>query len=219
MYFMNEIINDIEELRTNHAGETHGYFGISGKPTEDDFCIDVIDICKALAPYEIDYEYEDEIPETEDKGLWSNDDFATKYIDYLIELGYIQDWDDSKGDNTYNWRSPVSNNIDFTIFKSLIDDGIYVLFKVHRWGDVRGNYTDNCILHFEHDYEWYEAFDEVNRNVYVEIDDVEYTVEINFWKDGFEVYNEAWDYLFDVYGCDRDDVISEIKDKLAENKE
>ena len=134
-------------------------------------------------------------------------------------MGYIQDWDDSKGDNTYNWRSPVSNDIDFTIFKSLIDDGIYVLFKVHRWGDVRGNYTDNCILHFEHDYEWYEAFDEVNRNVYVEIDDVEYTVEINFWRDSFEVYNGALDYLFDVYSYGREEVIEEIKDKLAENKE
>ena len=85
--------------------------------------------------------------------------------------------------------------------------------------DRNGNYTDNCILHFEHDYEWYEAFDEVNRNVYVEIDDVEYTVEINFWRDSFEVYNGALDYLFDVYSYGREEVIEEIKDKLAENKE
>jgi hypothetical protein len=30
---------------------------------------------------------------------------------------------------------------------------------------------------------------------------------------------EDWEYLFDVYGCDREEVAEEIKDKLAENKE
>lgn len=217
MRIMENIIKDIEDLRTNHAGEQHGYFCIGGTPDKDDFVIDTLDICKALAPYEIDYEFEDEIVEPNpDKymGFWDDSDFADRYIDYLIDLGYIDEDDESN--NSYNWRSPVSNDIDFSIYKSLIDDSIYVLFKVHRFGDVRCNYTDSCILHFEHDYEWYEAFDDVNCNVYVEIDDIEYTVEINFWRDGFEVYNETWDYLFDVYGYDRDDVIADLKEKLKE---
>lgn len=220
MEFMSKIIDDIQALRNNHAGETHGYFSIGGEPTDDDFCIDVIDICKALAPYEIDYELADEMPGREkSQYVFYENDFAENYIDYLDELGYI-DYDGGDGNNTYNWCSPVSNDINFTIFKSLIDDSIYVLFKVHKWGDVRGNYTDNCILHFEHDYEWYEAFDECNRTEYIEIDGVSYAVEINFWRDGFEVYiEEDWDYLFTVYGYNREEIISEIKDKLAENKE
>jgi hypothetical protein len=217
---MQTIIDDIQELRTNRAGETHGYFSINGEPTEDNFCIDVINICKALAPFEIDYEHADRLPETENNGLWVDNDFAKQYIDYLIESDYIQDWNNAKYNNTYNWNSPVSNNIDYAVFKSLIDKSVYVLFKVHRWGDVRGNYTDSCILHFDGEYEWYEVFNETNRTEYIEIDDVKYAVDINFWRDGFEVYNtETWDYICTVYGCDREDVINDLKDKLKEQEQ
>jgi hypothetical protein len=189
MRFIDRIIDDIKELRTNHAGERHGYFSIGGEPTEDDFILDTVKICEALTCYEIDYELAEEMPTPKDNPYGFNEnDFAENYIDYLIELGYIEDWNNCKGDNTYNWSAPVSNDIDYHTFKSLVDNSIYILFKVHRYGDVRGNYTDNCILHFDHDYEWFEAFDEVNRTKYIEIDNVEYAVEINFWRDGFEVY-------------------------------
>ena len=213
---MKTIIEDIEDLRTNRAGEQHGYFTIGGKPTEDDFCIDTIDICKALINYEIDYEFEDEIDMCDKEDVWYQPDFAERYIDYLIELGYIEDWDNAKGNNSYNWSAPVSNSVDYTEFKSLVDDSIYVLFKVHRWGDVRTNYTDNCILKFDNDYEWYEAFDEVNRSEYVEVDGREYYVEINFWRDGFEVYDETWEYIDTVYGYDKEEVVECLKEKLKQ---
>lgn len=215
---MQTIINDIEELRTNRAGEQHGYFTIGGKPNEDDFCIDIIDVCNALSQYEIDYELEDEIDLCEKEDVWCQPDFAERYIDYLIELGYI-DEDNSRSDNSYNWSAPVSNSINYTEFKSLIDDSIYVLFKVHRWGDVRCNYTENCILHFDHDYEWYEIFDECNRTEYITVEDVDYAVEINFWRCGFEVYNAEWEYLFDVYGYDKEDVAEDLKEKLKQNND
>ena len=220
MEFMSNIIEDIKELRTNHAGETHGYFSIGGEPAEDDFVIDTVKICEVFSRYEIDYELADEMPEAE-KNPYSfhENDFAENYIDYLDELGYIC-YSNGKGENSYNWNSPISNDIDFTEYNSLIDDGVYVLFKVHRYGDVRGNYTENCILHFDHDYEWFDAFDEVNRTEYIEIDGVKYAVEINFWRDSFEVYTEGdWDYLFDVYGCDKEEIIEEIKSKLAEKED
>lgn len=217
MNFMSKIIEDIKELRAKHAGEQHGYFSIADEPAEDSFIIDTIKICEALSCYEIDYELADEMPEKEkDAYCFYENDFAEDYIDYLDELGYIS-YSDGKGNNSYNWGSPVSNEIDFTVFESLIDDGIYVLFKVHRWGDIRVNYTENCILHFDHEYEWYEAFDECNRTEYIEIDDVSYAVEIDFWREGFEVCTEEnWDYLFDVYGYDKEEIIKEIKSKLAE---
>jgi hypothetical protein len=220
MKLMSNIIEDIKNLRTNRAGERHGYFTIDGEPKEDAFILDTVKICEALSRYEIDYELADEMPEHE-KNPYSfyENDFAEDYIEYLDELGYI-DSDEGKGNNTYNWSSPVSNNINYEEIKSLIDDSVYVLFRVHRWGDVRGNYTEHCILHFDHDYEWFEAFDEVNRTEYIEIDGVNYAVEINFWRDGFEVYTEGdWDYLFDVYGSDREEIIEAIKNKLAEKED
>jgi hypothetical protein len=224
MKFMDNIIADIEDLRTNHKGERHGYFFIGGTPTRDDFVIDTVDICKALAPYEIDYDTEFEVDMNElgvdDKYVWYQPDIAERYIDYLVKMKYIEDWDKAGSDNSYNWESPVSNDVSYFTFKSLVDDSIYVLFKVHRWGDVRGNYTDNCILKFDDAYEWFEAFDEVNRNEYVQVNGQKYCVEIDFWREGFEVYNEAWDYICTVYGCyDRKDVVEAIKDHLEkENK-
>lgn len=216
---MSNIIANIKELREKHAGERHGYFTIGGEIAEDSFVIDAVRVCKALQIYEIDYELADEMPEKENNPYsFYENDFAENYIEYLDELGYLC-YEDGQSDNSYNWSSPISNDINYTVFNSLIDNSVYVLFKVHRWGDVRCNYTENCILHFDHDYEWFEAFDECNRTEYIEIDGVNYAVEINFWKEGFEVYTEEnWDYLFDVYGCDNEEVTQHIKDKLAENK-
>lgn len=217
MRIMNDIIKDIEDLRNNRAGETHGYFTIGGYPSEDWLGIDTLDICKALAPYEIDYElYDgDELPDEKDMYGFSAD-YATRYIDYLIELDFIENWDMADSNNTYNWSSPVSNDIDYTVFNSLVDRSVYVLFKVHRFGDVRGNYTDNCILHFDSESDWLEIFSDVSKSVYIDIDEVEYAIEIEFWNDGFNVYRtDTWDYLFTVYGYDIDEVTEEIKEKLA----
>lgn len=221
MRIMNEIIKDIEELRNNRAGEKHGYFTIGGYPSNDWLGIDTLDICKALAPYEVDYEVNDgdELPDEKDMYGFGND-YATRYIDYLISLGYIQDWNNAECNNTYNWSSPVTNDIDYTIFNSLIDNSVYVMLKVHRFGDVRCNYTDSCILKFDNKYEWFDAFDEVCRTEYVTIDDVEYAIEINFWTDVVNVYTaDNWDCLFDIYDLYRDDAIKIIKYKLANSNE
>ena len=218
MKFMDEIIKDIEDLRINRAGERHGYFTISGTPNDDWFGIDVIDICKTLAPYEIDYEIADgdELPDGKDEYGWERDDYAERYINYLIELGYIEDWCDAQGNNSYNWSAPVSNDINFYTFKSLIDDSIYVLFKVHRFGDVRCNYTDNCILKFDYDYEFYEAIDSEYKTV--EIDGIEYEITISFWSEGFEVFDTNGEYICTVYNIDKDNIIEEIKENLTKQQ-
>ena len=217
MKIMNEIIKDIEDLRNNRAGETHGYFTIGGYPSDDWLGIDTLDICKALAPYEIDYELydSDQLPDEKDMYGFSAD-YATRYIDYLIELDFIENWDMADSNNTYNWSASVSNDIDYTVFNSLVDNSVYVLFKVHRFGDVRGNYTDNCILHFDSESYWLEAFSGVSKSVYIDVDEVEYAVEIEFWNEGLNVYRtDTWDYLFTDYGYNIDEATEEIKEKLA----
>lgn len=216
MRFMNEIIKDIEDLRTNHAGEQHGYFCIGGKPTEDDLRIDTLDICRALADYEVDYNMadEDELPDGKDKYGWGQEDYAERYVQYLIDMGYIEDWNDAKGENSYNWGSPVSNHINFCTFKSLIDNSEYMLFKVHRFGDVRCNYTVNCLLHFDDDYEFYEAINPEYK--IIEVDGKEYEIRLDFLSEGFDVKDEDYNYIGTIYSYDKEEVINDIRDLVAE---
>lgn len=47
-------------------------------------------------------------------------------------------------DNTYNGNCNISNDIDYRIIKG--EDTIKVLFMVHLFGDVRGNYTDWVVV-------------------------------------------------------------------------
>ena len=82
-----------------------------------------------------------------------------EYLDYMEELGYLEE---GKGDNSYNWAGNVSNHFDFRVHNDLINGGIYVEFKVHLYGDVRGNYTDSVLLKFDNDYFFYEGIAEVS---------------------------------------------------------
>ena len=49
-----------------------------------------------------------------------------------------------KGDNTYNYSSNINNNIDYRIYN--INNEVYIKLKVHKYGDIRANYTDEIIL-------------------------------------------------------------------------
>lgn len=217
MRIMENIIKDIEDLRNNKAGEQHGYFCIGDKPTEDDLCIDILDICRALADYEVDYNMtdEDELPDGKDEYGWEQTDYAERYVQYLIDMGYIEDWNDAKGENSYNWGSPVSNHINFCTFKSLIDNSKYMLFKVHRFGDVRCNYTVNCLLHFDNDYEFFEAINPEYK--IIEVDGKEYEIRLDFFSEGFEVEDEDYNYIGTIYSYDKEEAINDIRDLVAEN--
>lgn len=218
MRFMNEIIKDIEDLRNNRTGEQHGYFTISGEPTDDDFVVDVLDICRALAGYEVDYNLadENELPDDKDKYGWElYNDYAERYVQYLINMGYIEDWDSAKGDNSYNWGSPVSNAVNLHMFKSLIDNSVYILFKVHRFGDVRCNYTVNCLLHFDDDYEFYEAINPEYK--IIEVDGKEYEIRLDFFSEGFEVEDWDYNYIGTIYSYDKEEAINDIRDLVTAN--
>ena len=96
MRIMENIIKDIEDLRNNRAGEQHGYFCIGDKPTEDDLCIDTLDICRALTDYEVDYNMadEDELPDGNDEYGWGKritqrDMFSILLIWGILKIGMM----------------------------------------------------------------------------------------------------------------------------------
>ena len=201
-------INELMQLRGSQVE-------IFGQPvtlpnTADDLEIDTINILKDMEEYELDwYDFrcytEDEDGNEIEIDIFDGCETGEEILDALEEYGYIEDTYFT-ADNSYNWSAPVSNDFDFKLYRDFVSGGIFVDFSVHRFGDVRGNYTDSVIYHFDSADEFYELL--LNCSKYVQIGNYEVCVEI--FNDGFEVYDEGGNYILTAYG-DYDDVVEAIK--------
>ena len=109
--------------------------------------------------------------------------------------------------------APINHHFNFNIYDNAC--GVcYVEFKVHRFGDVRGNYTETVVLQFNNDYEFLEILSECNKYNNVEIDGNNYNVNVNIFSDGFEVFDDNGNYITTVYGYDAGEITEEIKNAL-----
>ena len=212
MTMTRKAINDLLQLR----GATVKYFGeaVTLPNTVDDLEIDTINILEDMEEYELDwydfrYYTEDEDGNEIDVDIFEGCETGEQILDVLEEYGYIEDTYFA-ADNSYNWSAPVSNDFDFKLYKDYVSGGVFVDFSVHRFGDVRGNYTDSVIYHFDSIVEFDELL--LNCDKYVQIGN--YGVCVDLFNDGFEVYDEAGNYICTAYG-DYDDVVEAIKDAEA----
>lgn len=192
-----DIINDIKEI---HGAPVY-YFGDYHKLDAletDNFTINIIDVLETLESYEI-----------------------TESIEELTEGGYIYNDCDYIGNNSYNWLAPINHNFDFKIYdnNNTACGVCYVEFKVHRFGDVRGNYTDSVVLEFMNDCEFYEVISECNRYNTIEIDGINYGIDVNIFSDAFEVYDDNGNYITAVCGYDADEITEEIKNAIVNEEE
>ena len=221
MTMTNIVKNDIKDLR----GKEVRIFGQKTvlSDTVNDYTIDILDVLDSLSEYEIclndytDYRYDEKSEEETEVNIFENveNSDTDAIFETLEEYGYIKDVCDYKGDNSYNWSSPVSNDFDIKIYKDTMSGGMFVEFKVHRFGDVRGNYTDSIIYHFDNDYEFYEVLSENNKYNTVCINDKNYDVNVNIFADGFEVYDEDGSHIATVYGWEEEEIKEEIIKNIA----
>ena len=208
MTMTRKAINELMQLRGSQVE-------IFGQPvtlpnTVDDFEIDTINILKDMEEYELDwydfrYYTEDEDGNEIEVDIFEGCETGDQILDALEEYGYIEDTYFA-ADNSYNWSAPVSNDFYFKVYRDFVSDGVFVDFMVHRFGDVRGNYTDSVIYHFDSVGEFYELLS--NCNKYVQIGN--YGVCVDIFNDGFEVFDEAGNYILTAYG-DYDDIVEAIK--------
>ena len=212
MTMTRKAINELMQLR----GATVKYFGeaVTLPNTVDDLEIDTINILEDMEEYELDwydfrYYTEDEDGNEIDVDIFEGCETGEQILDVLEEYGYIEDTYFA-ADNSYNWSAPVSNDFDFKVYRDFVSDGVFVDFMVHRFGDVRGNYTDSVIYHFDSVDEFYELL--LNCDKYVQIGN--YGVCVDLFNDGFEVYDEAGNYICTAYG-DYDDVVKTIQETEA----
>lgn len=214
---MNEIIKDIKELR----GAEVKVFGQDTTLADgvDELTIDILDVLENLKEYVIDlndyidYRFDEEYWDDEEYCIFEDAEDADDVLDVLEYYGYITDVCDYKGDNSYNWSSPISNDFDIKIYKDMLGDGMFVEFKVHRFGDVRCNYTDSVILQFDNDYEFWEVLTECNKYHTIEVDGEEYDVRVDILSDGYEVCDIDGYIIATAYG-DMDDIIEEIRENI-----
>ena len=181
----------------------YGYFRHTESDVEEnELTISIFDVLDSLEAFEITKK---EMYDSKEEEYFEYDieEYFEKGLDegFLIECG---------ADNSYNWNSPISHHINFEIYHDI--EGSYIVrFRVHRYGDVRCNYSDWCYLEFSWENEFLERLLESSKSIDVEMDGKQYYVTIEVISDEIrlESYDEENGYE-DIYGDDRDTILEEM---------
>ena len=181
----------------------YGYFRHTESDVEEnELTISIFDVLDSLEAFEITK-----------KEMYDNkeEEYFEYDIEEYFEKGLDEGWLVEKcSDNSYNWNSPMSHHINFEIYYN--DEGSYIVrFRIHRYGDVRCNYSDWCYLEFSWENEFLERLLESSKSIDVEMDGKQYYVTIEVLSDEIrlESYDEENGYE-DIYGDDRDEILEEM---------
>lgn len=174
---LNNIIADLKNLEGKLVGKG-GYFEKIYTNKVDDTTISILDVLENLKPYELEY-FE-----------WYNvvgDVYEEVTFEEFCE---VEEYNEIKADNSYNWNSPISNHFNYRIYKSDLYEEIIVEFRVHRFGDVRWNYTESAYFRFDNEYEFSEVLFECDKYFTIEKNNKTYDIEINIFSDCPRIYIE-----------------------------
>lgn len=171
---LNNIIVDLKNLEGKLVGKD-SYFEHVYTNEAPINMISTIDVLENLVPYEVDsfigYDFEKE------------EEMEIDFDEYLD----LYEYEEIKSDNSYNWLAPLTNHINYRMYQSKMMDDIIVELSVHRFGDVRCNYTEDCYLKFQNDYEFYEVLGEIGKQLLVIKNDKQYYIRINIFSDCPEI--------------------------------
>ena len=122
-----------------------------------------------------------------------------KFIDWIVENANRR-W------NTYNWNANINHHIDVAELE--FDGYTYMAIMVHRYGDVRANYTDRFLVKFDNEYEWFELESRVQ---YKTICDGKYYVDIDIMSETYNVWdNEEEVSVGEFYEIEVEDLLNEL---------
>jgi hypothetical protein len=93
-----------------------------------------------------------------------------------------------------------------------------VEFKVHRFGDVRCNYSDVVYLEFGDEYEFYEVLEEGNKHFTIIDNDneIKYHITIDVFNEYPSIIIESNDEYEDVYDYEAYKLLENIIDLYEE---
>lgn len=134
--------------------------------------------------------------------------------DYEIETTEESiDWIVKNADrhwNTYNWNANIDHDIDVAEVK--INGYTYMAIMVHRYGDIRANYTDRFLVRFDNEYDWFEF---ESRMQYKTICDGRYYVDIDIMSECYNVWdNEKEVSVGEFYELEVEDLLKEINSEI-----
>lgn len=125
-------------------------------------------------------------------------DVEDEFIDFIVENSENR-W------NTYNWNAHIDHEIDGAEMD--IDGYHYVALMVHRYGDVRWNYTDRFVVRFDDAYD-FNALE--SRMQYKEIAE-RYMCDIDIFCEWYNVWDcEKQCEVGEFYDIEADDLLAEI---------
>ena len=126
-----------------------------------------------------------------------------EFIDWIVENADRR-W------NTYNWNANIDHNIDVAELE--LDGYTYMAIMVHRYGDVRANYTDRFLVRFDNEYEWSELESIMQ---YKTICDGRYFIDINIMSETYNVWdNEEEVSVGEFYEIEVEDLLKEINSEI-----
>ena len=180
----------------------YGYFRHTESDVEEnELTISIFDVLDSLEAFEITK-----------KEMYDNkeEEYFEYDIEEYFEKGLDEGWLVEKcSDNSYNWNSPMSHHINFEIYYN--DEGSYIVrFRIHRYGDVRCNYSDWCYLEFSWENEFLEALMECSKWIDVEMDGKQYYVTIEVLSDEIRLESYENEEYEEIYGDDKDTILEEM---------
>ena len=154
-------------------------YDVDGNIKDDVICGSVLPLLYELKDYEVE--------STEES------------IDWIVENADRR-W------NTYNWNANIDHHIDVAELE--FDGYTYMAIMVHRWGDVRANYTDRFLVRFDDRYEWAELESIMQ---YKTICDGRYCVDIDIMSETYNVWdNEEEVTLGEFCELEVEDLLNEL---------
>ena len=112
--------------------------------------------------------------------------------------------------NTYNWNANIDHDID--VAEMHLNGYTYMAIMVHRYGDVRANYTDRFVVRFYDSYEWSELESIMQ---YKTICDGRYCVDIDIMTECYNVWdNEKEVSLGEFSELEVEDLLNEINSEI-----
>ena len=193
---INNIINDLRNLEGKEVGS--GYFKHVYSNEVDATMINILDVLESLKPYEFDTENLEILTYVDDEEGNCEEEYKIVDMDEFLEW---YEYEEVTATNSYNWSAPISNHFNYTIYKSRAMDNCIVEFKVHRFGDVRCNYSDVVYLEFEDEYYFYDVISESNKYFTIEDNDneIKYHITIDVFNECPSITIESNDEYEDVY--------------------
>ena len=176
---IDEIIKDLTE---NCLG---GWIYEDGKIKDDVLLVDTRDLLEEFKRFELPY---DDAMELCKKLIALHGEGAMDSTFCGFTFGGIA----TKSDNTYNWSANISHHINFDEFE--YDDENYTAIMVHRWGDVRGNYTYYAILKCD-----FEDLIELEFYPSVDIEGTNLVADLRWYSEDYDVYNLDTGEAYDGY--------------------